>query len=51
MHVDKKEVELSLKRPLDYEDTLQRRQVKEELDQNPKEYDPLWFQVLDEDAT
>ena len=51
MHINKKEKELSFTRPADYETTLQWRQVVEELANNPKEYDPLWKQVLNEWAS
>src|SRR5947209_1867604 len=50
-HLDKKEAELAFTRPANYETTLQQRQVEKELASNPKEYDPLWTQVFDEDAT
>ena len=51
LHLDKKEKELSFVRPTNYDATLQRRQVAEELASNPKEYDPLWKQVLNEEAS
>ena len=38
-------------RPANYEIAWQRRQVEEELTKNPKEYDPLWDEILDTEAT